>query len=67
VGLKSKQRIEVVPNNYEDVDHNPQIPCEEVSVLHRVVVKNIMCSVVVVGLSYKCNKGTSIMLLNMSS
>jgi hypothetical protein len=44
VGLKSKQRTEVVPNNYEDVDHNPQIPCEEVSVLHRVVVKNIMCS-----------------------
>jgi len=44
VGLKSKQRIEVVPNNYEDVDNNPQIPCEEVSVLHRVVVKNIMCS-----------------------
>ncbi len=44
MGLKSKQRIEVVPNNYEDLDHNPQIPCEEVSILHRVVVKNIMCS-----------------------
>lgn len=54
--LKSKQRIEVGPINYEDVDHNPQIPCEEVSVPHRVVVKNIMCSVVVVGLSYQCNK-----------